>query len=80
MIQKAFPSYLQKDADKIADFLQQNDPKDFKTIGAETICLNRGGLQRNRCSQYSEKTETADYQVFGRGRRRESSRRGSETI
>ena len=40
MIQKAFPSYLQKDADKIADFLQQNDPKSFKTIGTEVVCLN----------------------------------------
>ena len=39
MIQKAFPSYLHKEATKIADFLQQNDPKDFKTIGTETICL-----------------------------------------
>ena len=39
MIQRAFPSYLQKDATKIADFLQQNDPKGFKTIGTETICL-----------------------------------------
>ena len=40
MIQKAFPSYLQKDADKIADFLQQNDPKSFRTIGTEVVCLN----------------------------------------
>ena len=40
MIQKAFPSYLHKDADKIADFLQQNDPKSFKTIGTEFVCLN----------------------------------------
>ena len=40
MIQKAFPSYLHKDADKIADFLQQNDPKSFKTIGTEVVCLN----------------------------------------
>lgn len=39
MIEKSFPSYLQKDATKIADFLQQNDSKDFKTIGTETICL-----------------------------------------
>ena len=39
MIEKSFPSYLQKDATKIADFLQQNAPKDFKTIGTETICL-----------------------------------------
>lgn len=40
MIQKAFPSYLHKDADKIADFLQQNDPKSFKTIGMEVVCFN----------------------------------------
>ena len=40
MIEKSFPSYLQKDATKIADFLQQNAPKDFKTIGAEAVCLN----------------------------------------
>ncbi|ATA80505.1 hypothetical protein [Capnocytophaga sputigena] len=40
MIQKAFPSYLHKDADKIIDFLQQNDPKSFKTIGTEVVCLN----------------------------------------
>ncbi len=40
MIQKAFPSYLHKDAGKIADFLQQNAPKDFKTIGTEAVCLN----------------------------------------
>ena len=40
MIQKAFPSYLHKDAAKIADFLQQNDPKSFKTIGTEVVCLN----------------------------------------
>ena len=40
MIQRAFSSYLQKDTTKIIDFLQQNDPKDFKTIGAETVCLN----------------------------------------
>ena len=39
MIQSAFPSYLQKDATKIADFLQQNAPKDFKTIGTEAVCL-----------------------------------------
>ena len=39
MIQRAFPSYLQKDATKIADFLQQNAPKDFKTIGTEAVCL-----------------------------------------
>ena len=39
MIEKSFPSYLQKDATKIADFLQQNDPKDFKTTGAEAVCL-----------------------------------------
>ena len=40
MIEKSFPSYLQKDATKIADFLQKNAPKDFKTIGAEAVCLN----------------------------------------
>ncbi len=40
MIEKSFPSYLQKDATKIADFLQQNDPKNLRTIGTETICLN----------------------------------------
>ena len=40
MIQKAFPSYLHKEATKIADFLQQNDPKNFRTIGAEAVCLN----------------------------------------
>ena len=39
MIEKSFPSYLQKDATKIADFLQQNDPKNFKTIGTEAVCL-----------------------------------------
>ena len=39
MIEKSFPSYLQKDATKIADFLQQNDPKGFKTIGTEAFCL-----------------------------------------
>ena len=45
MIQKAFPSYLHKDATKIADFLQQNDPKSFKTIGTEVVCLNREVLE-----------------------------------
>ena len=40
MIEKSFPSYLQKDATKIADFLQQNAPKDFKMIGTEGIYLN----------------------------------------
>ena len=40
MIQKAFPSYLHKEATKIADFLQQNDPKDFKIIGMEIVYLN----------------------------------------
>ena len=40
MIQKAFPSYLHKEATKIADFLQQNDPKDFKIIGTEIVYLN----------------------------------------
>ena len=40
MILRAFPSYLQKDATKIADFLQQNAPKDFKMIGTEGIYLN----------------------------------------
>ena len=40
MIEKSFPSYLQKDATKIADFLQQNDPKDFKIIGTEIVYLN----------------------------------------
>lgn len=39
MIQRAFPFYLQKDATKIVDFLQQNAPKGFKTIGTETIYL-----------------------------------------
>jgi len=33
MIEKSFPSYLQKDATKIADFLQQNAPKDFASEG-----------------------------------------------
>lgn len=33
MIQSAFPSHLRKDATKIADFLQQNDPKDFRDRG-----------------------------------------------
>ena len=45
MIQKAFPSYLHKDATKIADFLQQSDPKSFKTIGTEVVCLNREVLE-----------------------------------
>ena len=40
MIEKSFPSYLRKDATKIADFLQQNDPKDFRTVGTEVVCLN----------------------------------------
>ncbi len=40
MIQKAFPSYLHKEATKIADFLQQNDPKNFKIIGTEIVYLN----------------------------------------
>ena len=39
MIEKSFPSYLQKDATKIADFLQQNDPQGFNSIWTETICL-----------------------------------------
>ena len=39
MIEKSFPSYLQKEATKIAGFLQQNAPKGFKTIGAEAVCL-----------------------------------------
>jgi hypothetical protein len=40
MIESAFPSYLQKEATKIADFLQQNDPKDFRTVGREDVSLN----------------------------------------
>ena len=40
MIQKAFPSYLHTDADKIAEFLQQKDPKSLRTIGMEVVCLN----------------------------------------
>ena len=40
MIQSAFPSHLRKDATKIADFLQQNDPKDFKIIEREVVYLN----------------------------------------
>ena len=44
MIEKSFPSYLQKDATKIADFLQQNNPKDFKTIGTEAVCLKESIL------------------------------------
>lgn len=40
MIQSAFPSYLHKEATKIADFLQQNEPKDFKIIGREVVYLN----------------------------------------
>ena len=40
MIQSAFPSYLQKEATKIADFLQQNDSKDFRTVGREDVSLN----------------------------------------
>ena len=40
IIPSAFPSYLQKDATKIADFLQQNDPKDFRTVGIEDVSLN----------------------------------------
>jgi len=45
MIEKSFPSYLQKDATKIADFLQQNAPKDFKTIGREVVYLNGEALE-----------------------------------
>ena len=45
MIQSTFPSYLQKDATKIADFLQQNDPKDFKIIGREVVYLNGEALE-----------------------------------
>ena len=45
MIQSAFPSYLHKDATKIADFLQQNDPKDFRTVGTEVVCLNGKALE-----------------------------------
>ena len=45
MIQSAFPSYLQKEATKIADFLQQNDPKDFKIIGTEIVYLNGEALE-----------------------------------
>ncbi len=45
MIQSAFPSYLQKDATKIANFLQQNDPKDFRTVGTEVVCLNGEALE-----------------------------------
>ena len=37
MIQSAFSSYLQKEATKIADFLQQNDPKDCRTVGREVL-------------------------------------------
>ncbi len=47
MIQRTFPSYLQKDATKIADFLKQNAPKDFKTIGTETICLKESILENS---------------------------------
>ena len=45
MIQKSFPSYLHKDTTKIADFLQQNDPKDFKIIGREVVYLNGEALE-----------------------------------
>ena len=45
MIEKSFPSYLQKDATKIPDFLQQNAPKDFKTIGREVVYLNGEALE-----------------------------------
>lgn len=45
IIQSAFPSYLQKEATKIADFLQQNDPKDFKIIGTEDVYLNGEALE-----------------------------------
>ena len=45
MIQSAFPSYLHREATKIADFLQQNDPKDFRTVGTEVVCLNGKALE-----------------------------------
>lgn len=45
IIPSAFPSYLQKDATKIADFLQQNDSKDFKIIGKEVVYLNGEALE-----------------------------------
>lgn len=45
MIEKSFPSYLHKEATKIADFLQQNDPKDFKIIGKEVVYLNGEALE-----------------------------------
>ena len=45
MIQSAFPPYLHKEATKIADFLQQNDPKDFKIIGREVVYLNGESLE-----------------------------------
>ena len=45
IIQSVFSSYLQRDATKIADFLQQNDPKDFRTVGREDISLNGEALE-----------------------------------
>ena len=45
MIQSAFSSLLHKEATKIADFLQQNDPKDFKIIGREVVYLNGEALE-----------------------------------
>ncbi|WP_276727824.1 hypothetical protein [Capnocytophaga granulosa] len=45
MIQSAFPSYLHKEATKIAGFLQQNAPKDFKIIGREVVYLNGESLE-----------------------------------
>jgi hypothetical protein len=45
MIESAFPSYLHKEATKIADFLQQNDPKVFRTVGREDVSLNGEALE-----------------------------------
>ena len=45
IIQSAFSSYLQKEATKIADFLQKNDPKDFRTVGREDVSLNGKALE-----------------------------------
>ena len=45
MIQSAFSSYQRKEATKIADFLQQNDPKDFRTVGIEDVSLNGEALE-----------------------------------
>ncbi|EPD29847.1 hypothetical protein SAMN05444420_101264 [Capnocytophaga granulosa] len=54
MIQNAFPSHLHKDATKIADFLQQNDPKDFRTVGREDVSLNGEALELPQRAYFGE--------------------------